>query len=78
MISSIAELMAVYSPPIPVPAMKRVAYRNTTQPGPAPAVAAVSPLPIKYTASVTENSLRRPSLSESLPKNSAPTTSPTR
>jgi hypothetical protein len=46
-ISSIAELIAAYSPPIPVPAMNRVAYKKTTQPAPAPAVVAVSPLPIR-------------------------------
>ena len=40
--------------------------------------AAVSPLPIRYTPRVTVNSLRRPSLSDSRPKNSAPTTSPAR
>jgi len=39
-----SELIAAYSPPIPMPAMNRVAYRNATQPAPA---VAVSPLPIR-------------------------------
>src|SRR4051812_3736264 len=43
-----------------------------------PNVSAVRPLPMRYTASVITNSFLRPSLSESLTKNSAPTTSPTR
>ena len=41
-------------------------------------VAAVRPLPIRYTPSVIMNRFRRPSLSESRPKNSAPMTSPIR
>ena len=73
-----AELIAAYSPPIPVPAMNRVRYKKATQPVPAPEVAAVSPLPIRYTPRVTVNSLRRPSLSDSRPNNNAPTTSPAR
>ena len=76
-ISSMAELIAAYSPPMPIPAMILVAYRKTTQPPPA-TVAAVSPLPTRYTPSVIMNRFRPPSLSESLPKNSAPITSPTR
>ena len=76
-ISSIAELIAAYSPPMPAPARTRVAYRNTTQPPPA-CVAAVRPLPIRYTPSVTMNRFLRPSLSDSRPKNSAPMTSPIR
>src|SRR5262249_21296201 len=41
-------------------------------------VAAVVPLPTRKTPSVTMNRLRRPSLSDNCPKNSAPTTSPMR
>ena len=72
-----AELIAAYSPPIPVPAMNRVRYKNATQPVPAPEVAAVSPLPIRYTPRVTVNSLRRPSLSDSRPMVSGPARFPT-
>ena len=41
-----AELIAAYSPPMPMPARIRVAYRKTTQPLPA-MVTAVRPLPIR-------------------------------
>ncbi len=41
-------------------------------------VAAVSPLPIRYTPRVIVKRFLRPSLSESRPKNSAPMTSPIR
>ena len=44
-ISSMAELIAAYSPPMPAPAMKRVRYRNA-RPVAAPFhVSAVSALP---------------------------------
>ena len=43
--SSIAELIAAYSPPMPMPAMNRVAYRKTSQPAPLLSVSAVRPLP---------------------------------
>src|ERR1700722_18889440 len=76
-ISSMAELMAAYSPPIPMPAMTRVPYRKRNHIPPA-GVIAVSPLPTRYTPSVIMNRLRRPSLSDSWPKNSAPMTSPMR
>ena len=72
-----AELIAAYSPPMPMPAMIRVAYRKMNQWPPA-GVTAVSPLPIRYTPSVIMNRFRRPSLSDSRPKNSAPMTSPIR
>ena len=52
--------------------------RKATQPGPVPDVAAVSPLPNRYTPSVTMNSFRRPSASDSRPNTSAPATWPTR
>ena len=45
-ISSIAELIAAYSPPMPIPAMIRVAYRKMNQYPPA-GVSAVSPPPIR-------------------------------
>src|ERR1700678_4194157 len=76
-ISSIAELIAAYSPPMPDPAMILVAYRNRNQ-CPPTGVAAVRPLPTRYTPSVTMNRFRRPSLSDSRPKKSAPMTSPIR
>ena len=71
--SSIAELIAVYSPPIPVPAMNRKMTRNHRF-GENPAI----PLASRYVIRVTRNSRRRPSRSVSQPKNSAPTTSPSR
>jgi hypothetical protein len=45
-ISSIAELIAAYSPPMPMPAMMRVAYRKMNQ-WPPFGVIAVSPLPTR-------------------------------
>ena len=45
-ISSMAELIAAYSPPMPMPAMTRVAYRKMNQCPPA-GVSAVSPLPTR-------------------------------
>ena len=62
---------------MPIPATIRVAYRKMNQWPPA-GVAAVSPLPTRYTPRVIMNRFRRPSLSESWPKNSAPITSPIR
>ena len=62
---------------MPMPAMTRVAYRKMNQYPPA-GVIAVSPLPTRYTPSVIMNRFRRPSLSDSRPKNSAPMTSPIR
>jgi len=44
-ISSIAELIAAYSPPMPMPATIRVAYRKMNQ-WPPLGVTAVSPLPL--------------------------------
>jgi hypothetical protein len=72
-----AELIAAYSPPMPAPARTLVAYRNRNQYPPG-GVSAVSPPPTRYTASVIMNRFRRPSLSDSLPKNSAPMTWPIR
>ena len=45
--SSIAELMAAYSPPMPMPAMNRVAYRKSSEPHPLLSVSAVRPLPTR-------------------------------
>src|ERR1700753_191303 len=76
-ISSMAELIAAYSPPMPLPASTRVAYKKITQPPPT-WVAALRPLPIRYTPRVTMNRFLRPSLSDSRPNTSAPMTSPMR
>ena len=65
---SMAELIAAYSPPMPIPATTRVTYRKMNQ-YPPRGVAAVRPLPIRYTPSVTMNRFFRPSLSDSWPKN---------
>ena len=62
---------------MPMPATTRVAYRKINQWPPA-GVAAVSPLPTRYTPSVIMNRFRRPSLSDRWPKTSAPMTSPIR
>ena len=43
--SSIAELIAAYSPPMPIPAMIRVRYRKPTQKPLLPSVSAVNALP---------------------------------
>ena len=45
-ISSMAELIAAYSPPMPMPAMTRVPYRKMNQYPPL-GVSAVSPDPIR-------------------------------
>ena len=69
--SSIAELIAAYSPPMPAPVKKRATkkYRAVIE----NAVATVATM---YSASVIRNSFLRPKRSVSWPKNSAPMQAP--
>jgi hypothetical protein len=71
MSSSIAELIAAYSPPMPAPVKKRAMKKYVADP--ANAVATVA---TRYRISVARNSFLRPSRSVSWPKNSAPTQAP--
>src|SRR3954471_18890063 len=73
MSSSIAELIAVYSPPIPRPATKRKRSRNHSE-----NENAAMPLATRWSAGVRMKSRLRPSRSVSRPNTSAPTTSPKR
>lgn len=59
--------------PMPAPAITRVTAKNGKF-----IETAVSALPSRYTPRVSKNSFRRPSLSVSRPKRSAPSTSPNR
>ena len=61
--SSIAELMAAYSPPMPKPVRKRQKAKESMS-----QVKAVSTVAMRYTASVTRNMRLRPSLSARRPK----------
>ena len=69
--SSIAELIALYSPPMPIPVMnltaKNQAGTNDT---------AVSSVPARYSVSVIMNRRLRPKRSVSCPKTIAPTHAP--
>jgi len=69
--SSIAELMAAYSPPMPEPVKKRAMKKY--QGAKANAVATVA---VRYTTRVSTNRLRRPKRSVRWPKKSAPTHAP--
>ena len=69
--SSIAELIAAYSPPIPAPVRKRAAKKY--QGANANAVAVVATM---YRPRVMRNSFLRPQRSVSWPKNSAPVQAP--
>ena len=69
--SSIAELIAAYSPPIPAPVKKRHAANHKNDSANAVAVVAR-----RYTASVTMKSFLRPKRSVSCPKKSAPRQAP--
>ena len=69
--SSIAELIAEYSPPIPVPVRNRAAKKNHGE-----NENAVSTVDTMYRLSVMMNSLLRPKRSHSWPKNSAPRHAP--
>ena len=70
-ISSIAELIAEYSPPIPAPVKKRAA-RNQS----ADCENAVASVATRYTESVIRKSFLRPKRSVSWPKKSAPMQAP--
>src|SRR5260370_35446607 len=74
---SVARLLVAYAARRRKQDTVRVRYKKMNQ-CPLAGVAAVRPLPIRYTPSVTMNRFRRPSLSDSCPKNSAPMTSPIR
>ncbi len=63
MSSSIAELIAAYSPPMPKPVRKRQNAKDQIS-----QVKAVITVATRYTASVTRNMRLRPSLSVSRPK----------
>ncbi len=69
--SSMAELIAEYSPPMPMPVTKRQAKKNSGVH--ANAVAMVAP---RYTPSVIMNSFLRPKMSVSRPNSSAPKQAP--
>lgn len=71
MSSSIAELIAAYSPPMPNPVKKRQTKKNQ-----ALQEKAVRAVAARYTASVIMKSFLRPSRSVSQPKNSAPLQAP--
>ena len=69
--SSIAELIALYSPPMPIPVTNRQAKKNSGVQ--ANAVATVA---ARYTPSVIMNSLLRPKMSVRRPNSNAPTHAP--
>ena len=69
--SSMAELMAAYSPPMPSPVTKRHTAKKAKF-----GEKAVAKVAAAYTASVTRNSFLRPSRSVMRPKTSAPMTAP--
>lgn len=70
-ISSIAELIAAYSPPIPAPVTKRhMKYHHGA------GANAVSVVASRYTASVMRKSLFRPNRSVRRPKINAPVQAP--
>jgi len=69
--SSIAELIAAYSPPIPAPVKKRQTAKKRNEPEKAVATVAT-----RYTTSVIMNSFMRPRRSARWPKNSAPMHAP--
>ena len=69
--SSIAELMAEYSPPMPAPVKNRAAANSQKE-----WVKAVLVVATRYSASVIMKSRLRPNRSVRYPKNSAPSTAP--
>ena len=69
--SSIAELIAAYSPPMPKPVSARQSANDQIS-----NENAVSTVATRYTASVTRNIRLRPRLSARRPKKSAPSTAP--
>ena len=69
--SSIAELIALYSPPIPIPVTKRQAKKNRGVQANAVAIVAA-----RYTPSVIMNSFLRPNRSVNWPNSSAPKQAP--
>ena len=68
-----AELMAAYSPPIPAPVRKRQAANQMKL-----KEKAVATVAIRYTPRVIMKSILRQSRSVRRPKNSAPSTAPSR
>ena len=70
-ISSIAELIAEYSPPIPAPVKKRAARNHAGL-----VENAVATVASRYSESVIRNSFLRPKRSVSWPKKSAPRQAP--
>ena len=71
--SSIAELIAAYSPPMPAPVKKRQMPKKRNDVENAVAIVAA-----RYSASVMMKRFLRPRASDSLPNRRAPNTSPRR
>ena len=69
--SSMAELIAAYSPPMPAPVKKRQIKNSATLD-----VNAVATVATRYSASVAMNSFLRPKRSVSWPKTRAPRQAP--